>query len=288
MISIIICSRHKDISRELYQNINDTIGVDYEVIVIDNSKNEYSICSAYNEGVRRAKYPYLCFMHEDIRYRTSGWGTKVLNHLSDDRIGIIGNFGGHYIPNFFPVVYVDGPISGNFIQGQRVNGRYITHQVQYDNFSKGLPIETAVVDGMWLCVRKDLFGQIRWDEKTFAGFHCYDIDICMQSHAIGKQVRVVFDVLLEHQSPGNIDMKFYEQLRLWYDKWETSLPILKGIERNLIPQRLLSLEDYAIHKSMKKTEVEKMWQEIEYSKRYRFGCMIFKLVDVLRGRKYSK
>ena len=74
LISLIICSRKADISEELKQNIAETIGCEYELCVIDNSRNEYSIFSAYNEGVRRAKGDILCFMHEDVLFRTNKWG----------------------------------------------------------------------------------------------------------------------------------------------------------------------------------------------------------------------
>ena len=50
-ISCIICSRNTEISEELRYNIDYTIGCDYELVVIDNSKKEYNIF-AYNEGVR--------------------------------------------------------------------------------------------------------------------------------------------------------------------------------------------------------------------------------------------
>ena len=70
MISIIICSRTASISDELNQNIDQTIGIPYELVVIDNSENLYSIFSAYNEGVKRSKYEMLCFMHDDIIFKT--------------------------------------------------------------------------------------------------------------------------------------------------------------------------------------------------------------------------
>lgn len=52
MLSLIICSRTPRISEELERNIAETIGCEYELVVIDNSKNKYSIFSAYNQGVR--------------------------------------------------------------------------------------------------------------------------------------------------------------------------------------------------------------------------------------------
>ena len=48
MISIIICSRFQSISKELKDNIENTVGVVHEIICIDNSKSQYDIFSAYN------------------------------------------------------------------------------------------------------------------------------------------------------------------------------------------------------------------------------------------------
>ena len=55
MISIIICSRFQSISKELKDNIENTVGVVHEIICIDNSKSQYNIFSAYNEGVKRSQ-----------------------------------------------------------------------------------------------------------------------------------------------------------------------------------------------------------------------------------------
>ncbi len=43
MISIIICSRGEKISTLLEQNIQNTIGTQFEIILIDNSENKYFI-----------------------------------------------------------------------------------------------------------------------------------------------------------------------------------------------------------------------------------------------------
>ena len=90
MISIIICSRFQSISKELKDNIENTVGVVHEIICIDNSKSQYDIFSAYNEGVKRSQYPLLCFMHEDILHYTSDWGKLLINHFRDLKVGLIG------------------------------------------------------------------------------------------------------------------------------------------------------------------------------------------------------
>ena len=97
MISCIICSRQPDISAELKENIVSTIGCEYELVVVDNSKNEYSIFSAYNEGVRRAKGDILCFMHEDILFYNKGWGFSIISHCKKySDVGVLGVYGGHF------------------------------------------------------------------------------------------------------------------------------------------------------------------------------------------------
>ena len=86
MISIIICSRFQSISKELKDNIENTVGVVHEIICIDNSKSQYDIFSAYNEGVKRSQYPLLCFMHEDILHYTNDWGKLLINHFRDLKV----------------------------------------------------------------------------------------------------------------------------------------------------------------------------------------------------------
>jgi glycosyltransferase involved in cell wall biosynthesis len=66
MISLIICSRTPALSQKLANNIAETIGVPYEIVLLDNSANTYGICQAYNIGVQQSKYDVLCFMHDDI------------------------------------------------------------------------------------------------------------------------------------------------------------------------------------------------------------------------------
>ncbi|HEX2957734.1 MAG TPA: glycosyltransferase [Chitinispirillaceae bacterium] len=66
MISIITCSQ-KDPSWDIHvRNIRKTAGVEIEYVRIDNRTNRYNICSAYNEGVKRANGDILVFMHEDV------------------------------------------------------------------------------------------------------------------------------------------------------------------------------------------------------------------------------
>lgn len=224
MLSCIICSRHSDISLELKQNIQTTIAVAYELVVIDNSRNEYSIFSAYNEGVRRAKGDILCFMHEDIEYVTPNWGSIVQREMQNPQVGCIGVAGTYFMPSFAAKWWDTCASVGQWIY-QSPDGTQTFYDLN-NGVVRDSSISAAVVDGLWMCIRASLFNEISFDERTYhGGFHCYDLDICMQVHALGKEVRVLSDIHIIHYSMGDVKGDFSEKLAVWNTKWQSSLPI---------------------------------------------------------------
>ena len=97
MISVIVCSKSLDQFEILSKNIEQTIGVGYELIRVENPDGALSISAAYNRGASGANYLFLCFVHEDVRFNTVGWGINIVNHfLNDSSIGLIGVAGGIY------------------------------------------------------------------------------------------------------------------------------------------------------------------------------------------------
>lgn len=231
MISVVICSRHSDIPQKLKDNISNLIGLEYELIVIDNSSNKYSIFTAYNEGVSRSRYPYICFMHEDILFRTENWGMNIVKHFEDKTIGLIGMAGTHFLPKF-PAYWTHSPfISEHNLTNDKGQ---IIECFKLDFFKGNDILDVVACDGFCLFVRKDLFEVIAFDEKTFTGFHYYDMDICMQVLANEHRVCICNDVLVEHfwsdsYSKRSLD-SFYKNQKIFFDKWKESFPISRGID----------------------------------------------------------
>jgi len=222
MISIIICSRFSDVSTDLKENIQSTIGIEYELIVIDNSEKKYSIFQAYNEGVIRAKYPYLCFMHDDILFHKTDWGKKTVAHLENHEIGLIGIAGSHYVPRL-PGAHWSSGISSCHIH-HKIEGKTYVESYRYtDNHDSSL--KAVIVDGLWMCTSKKVMERIRFDEITFSGFHCYDSDISLQILKLNYEVRIVFDIDIEHFSLGIRNKVWLENLFIFFKKWENELPI---------------------------------------------------------------
>lgn len=232
MISVIICSRNNIISSKLQFNIEKTIGVEYELVIIDNSQNLYSIFQAYNEGVRRAKYSYLCFMHDDILFHTQEWGSKVINHFQRDfKIGLIGVVGTHYLPATPSYWCYSGILSGNMIQGMTENGVYKTENVNHLNYvGNNASIGAVAVDGLWFCMPKSMFSFLSFDEKIFHGFHGYDMDICLQTISHKYKVEIVMDILIEHFSYGSETANLYKSIKVCFRKWKNQLPLVVGVQ----------------------------------------------------------
>ena len=287
MISLIICSRQPDIPQELKDNIALTIGVEYELVVIDNSKNQYSIFQAYNEGVRRAKYPLLCFMHEDILYHTQDWGTKVVEHFKDDKVGMIGVYGGHYIPNVSTWAFTF-ICSGTLIQGNRTSyqkRQYDVQSIKSDKYikEKDNKVQVVAVDGLWFCIPKLVFDYICFDHQTYNGFHAYDLDISMQVNKAGFTVYTIFDILIEHFSLGNYDNQFLTAINIFHQKWNSHLPIVKGIVLSETEKN--ERAEFAMMSLYNRIETDGLKMELNRVKNtnsYRLGKFILKPFVLIR------
>ena len=258
MISIIVCSRIGNISAEIKQNIAETIGCEFELTEIDNSDNRYSIFQAYNEGVGRSKGEILCFMHEDVLFRSQGWGTTIAKHFYDcEEIGLIGFGGTHFLPDT-PMYWYSSP----FISQHNLNNDQgiVEEHFHEEWFNGEVLIETVAVDGFCFFVRKALFDRIFFDDKTYNGFHMYDMDICMQVIEAGYKVCVCRSVLPEHCWSENKQFSkrggdlFFYNLELFSEKWHCRLPIHKGLD---LPEEMLDRVNRLCRQSYETKQIRK-------------------------------
>jgi hypothetical protein len=243
MISIIICARKKDISPELRSNIETTIGdTACEIIVIDNSNNDFTIFSAYNRGVTLSQYPVLLFMHDDILFKTPGWGAKIANHFKDEQIGAIGVAGTPYL-SFMPGGWWSTGMGYlHLLQSDGVGQPGVMQEYAPGGVDPSCR-EVVALDGVWFCIRKSLFSEIRFDETTYDGFHFYDLDTTLQVYRLGYTLLSIDDILIHHLSQGILDEKWIRYAMLFRRKWQSMLPIAcvsVGIRRScLIEYRVL-------------------------------------------------
>lgn len=249
MISVIICSRNADISDELRNNIEETIGIDHEIIVINNSGKKHSLSSAYNEGVRLSNYSILCFMHDDILYHTKNWGATVVNHFKEEDVGMIGVGGTRFLSRT-PTIWWAGGIQ--FIDNEQgIICQYLIDTKRSNTNDSSLisirPISSAsikvvVLDGLWFCIPKRLFDCISFDQNLFNDFHFYDLDISLQVFSAGYEVHVIYDILVEHISESTLDVEWIESCKRFYKKWRNVLP-LSTVKLNQQQKKIIEFEN---------------------------------------------
>jgi hypothetical protein len=61
------------------------------------------------------------------------------------------------------------------------------------------------MDGVLLCARRRVVDAVRFDEKTFDGFHLYDLDFTFAAYLKNLSLAVCTDFNLIHSSHGNWD-----------------------------------------------------------------------------------
>lgn len=225
MLSLIICSRNSTISKKLENNLRETILTDYELIVIDNSSNQFSIFEAYNIGIDRSYGEFLVFLHDDILFRTIGWGGVIKNIFKNNSdIGLLGVAGSN-IKTSMPSTWV-GP-GKKYI---RIIQHYNDNK-DSNNFKNGFDteelVEAATIDGVLMIMKRN--EKIRFDENL-KGYHNYDVDLSLKHHMIQKKVYVTSQILIEHFSSGTINKDWYLSTSRYHKAYYKKLPIIINSE----------------------------------------------------------
>lgn len=223
MISLIICSRSQTISPNLFENIKETIGCDYELIIIDNSTKKYSIFEAYNFGIEKSIGNFLCFIHDDIFIHTNGWGSVILRIFDEDNnVGLVG-VAGAKIKTKTPSAWWDCPEDYkaiNIIQHFKNKEKEIWN-FGFENKQK---IEVVAIDGVFMAMRKDM--DIHFDSKM-KNFHNYDLNISFECFKKGRKILVTNEILIEHFSKGTIN-----------EGWVSSTYAIHKVYENMLPMKI--------------------------------------------------
>jgi len=80
------------------------------------------------------------------------------------------------------------------------------------------------LDGVFLAVRRAVLDTIRFDDKTFNGFHLYDVDFTYAAHLTGFRLAVACDLFLLHHSVGNLDDNWRHFAGRFVRKYHDRLP----------------------------------------------------------------
>ncbi|WP_159434580.1 glycosyltransferase [Flavobacterium flevense] len=220
MISVIICSRKKVINEVFITNIENTIGYIYELIIIDNSENKYSIFEAYNLGIEKSTGDYWCFIHDDILFHTVGWGEVVRSVFEqDNKIGLIG-IAGAKLKTKMPSAWWDCPEQFKIINIiQHFKFGKVKHLQQ--GWNENNIEEVVVVDGVFMAARR--IDKMRFSD-SLKGFHNYDLNLSFGYKKQGYRIVVNKEILIEHFSKGVLNASWCQSAVKIHDLYSEILP----------------------------------------------------------------
>ena len=213
--TLICCSVDPAAAEALRRNVAATIGEPFEFDVWDNRGRNVGLCDVYDRCAERSGGEYLCFVHEDVRFLTEGWGARLAAKLCEPDCGVIG-FAGSVLKLRRTTAWLHGvgDMRANYVQ-HHGGGRHL--HAKNPGGTDFSPVVT--LDGMCLVVRRDVWAATPFDGRTFPGFHCYDLDFTTAVFAAGRRNYVCNTVLVEHFSAGAYSYGWLEALETYHRKW---------------------------------------------------------------------
>lgn len=288
MISVLICSVNPEFLKNVQENIRDSIGIPFEILHFDNRVENYGICKVYNDLAAKAKFPYLCFLHEDVILKTENWGKKIIETFSgDSEIGLIGIAGSKYKSAYF---------SGWYSRIKELDCANYFHQ--YPSGSEHVFLsptgtknseEVVCIDGVMICCKKEVWKQVLFDDNLLRGFHFYDIDFSLRV-AQQFKVMVTFDIDLIHiTTGGDYSNNWVETAILFHKKKKDKLPFSKTnlnrqqIDRRIIITTMDHLKNYKISFKNKKRWI--VLQKLYLNPLFYYSILKFMLYQPLGLKK---
>jgi hypothetical protein len=246
MISFIVCSVREDLLAGLAENLTATVGVEHELLVHRNRETHWGLARVYNQLAARARHPTLCFVHEDVRFLSpGGWGREILDFYDGHpEAGVIG-FAGAQVKTRSASGWLSLPPYNreNLVQHDGRGGtRTLRINPASDRFSR-----VMVVDGLCQFVPQPVWEAHRFDEKTFPGFHLYDLDFSTQV-AQERPNYICHAVLAEHFSLGAYSEAWGAASDAYHRKWSAVLPVSCVA---LTPAALERCEAYSAYRSLR-------------------------------------
>ena len=240
MLSIVICSKNKELCDQLVANINQTIGIPFELEIISGAE---SMSQAYEFGLKKSSGEFCLFLHEDVFFHAQDWGKSLLDHFNSDPIlGLIG-LAGAKTHTFAPSAWWDCSENDKVIRIlQHKPGGQTEDQNQ--GFEADKLVEVAVIDGVFMALRKKT--EFHFDQ-TLTGFHGYDLDLSLAVQEKGYKVAVIQDVVLEHFSLGNLHLGWLTALVHVHRKYMHVLPLARGGAESSLLQEIRNISQLFKH-----------------------------------------
>jgi GT2 family glycosyltransferase len=183
----------------------------HEFIGIPDAK---SLCEGYARGLRESTGRLVIFSHDDVEFVTPDVAERLERHLATyDVVGIAGTtklinavWTSAGDPHSFAFVIYPEPEDGMFSVRYAGRGPLCVDGIQ-------------ALDGCFFACRREVAEAVGFDERTFNGFHFYDIDFTYNAYLQGHRLAVCRDLALIHRSKGNQDSSWLIYRDRFLDKY---------------------------------------------------------------------
>jgi len=193
MISVICCVSNKQVYQDMLKKSLDLQKADFEFILVDNTERAFSsAASALNYGASLASGDIFVFAHQDIYFTDERFLQKIEQALSSSTV-MIGVAG----------IKDETGVVSNLSQGpNNVDGGDIKIQS---------PIEVQTLDEVLIALRRDVFVNVKFDDKTCDDWHLYAVDLSLTLKHKGI-TSLVLPLSLYHKSSGKISFGYIQSL----------------------------------------------------------------------------
>ena len=217
---IVVYSSHLGEEEDLKFNkhVSETIGVKHEILRYVNY-NQYSLPQIYNEALTNViKDAIYVFCHNDIIFKTSKWGKKLLTRFNHSDFQILGVAGSTYLPATGRW-WDDRSKMMGIVEHTNGISTWVNEYAPAFNGAK----EVVLIDGLFMAVDPDEI-EHRFDED-FKGFHFYDLSFIIPNYLAGCNIGVVTDIRILHKSIGETNQQWEKNRIQFVEKYKDELPL---------------------------------------------------------------
>ena len=212
-VSIVVCSVRPDMLGRMQENYRAVLeGRAHEFVVIGDAR---SLCEGYNRGLAAARHPIVVFSHDDVELLSPRPFDAIEHALeSHDVVGIAGAMK----VSGPAVMWAGHPHLRGFV-ALPVPGRPEAVQATVYGLECGVVGGMQALDGFFFAARREAALAVGFDEKTFDGFHFYDLDFTYRAHAAGLKLAVTTEACALHRSLGNFGEDWRRYSRRFAEKF---------------------------------------------------------------------
>lgn len=167
---VVIDNGSTDGTREFFERF----AYPFPLRFIPHGSNE-SVIASLNRAWRASETEFICLLHNDTEMLDPDWLSRLLAALREPGVGLAGLYG---------------------VKRLRRDGRYVGRTIVH-SLAEGPTVrppweEVAVVDGVCMCLPRQLMESVGGLDEGYGFFHGYDRDLSFAVREAGKKCFVVY------------------------------------------------------------------------------------------------